>query len=370
MSIGSVSPRYLPAWPWRGIAWALVLALAMHMLAWRVLAKPSMFRFESTQSSLSLNTRVIDPVPATATPVAPLAVAAPRKAPRAQVAAPVPTPQPAAAQSPKIEQNQPQVQVNKAPAATETIAATMPEEPSLTAFAASTDATLSATASPQSAPSLSLSYPASAKLQFQATYMSKGQAQNGSGVLSWKIDGAGYELSLEASALVIFSRTEKSVGLLSSRGLAPQRYSSLRTGRSEQATHFRAEQGKIQFSNNRPDAELLPGAQDRISVMIQLAGLLGGPSDRNASIGSIQMQVAGLDNAELWDFKAEGLGQVQLPAGNLQTLKLSRSPRNEFDQRLEIWLAPQLSYLPVRIKLSSSANPDQDFTDLVLSKMP
>ena len=104
--------------------------------------------------------------------------------------------------------------------------------------------------------------------------------------------------------------------------------------------------------------------------MIQLAGLLGGQSERGAQIGSIQMQVAGLDNAELWDFKAEGSSEVQLPAGTIQAIKLSRSPRNEFDQLLEVWLAPQLSYLPVRIKQSSTTTPDQDFTELVLSKLP
>ncbi len=364
MSVGTALPKYSASWPWRGMAWALLLALVIHLLAWSVLASPSMFKFQPAEGSVSLNTRVIEPVPSSTEPAQTLPTPTLRKAPRVLPA------KPQAIESPKIEENQPQVPVNNAPIATETIATSTPEATSITALPTAIEATSSASASPEAAPNLSLSYPASAKLQFQGTYMSKGLAQSGSGLLSWKIDGTEYELSLEASALVIFSRTEKSVGVLSSRGLAPLRYSSARTGRSEQATHFRAEQQKIQFSNNRPDAQLLAGAQDRLSVMIQLAGLLGGQSERSAQLGSIQMQVAGLDSAEMWEFKAEGLSEVQLPAGNVLAFKLSRSPRNEFDQRLEVWLAPRLGYLPVRIKQSSSATPEQDFTDFVLSKMP
>jgi hypothetical protein len=217
---------------------------------------------------------------------------------------------------------------------------------------------------------LKLSYPASAQLQFDGVFMNKGSANTGSGVLSWKIDGASYELSLEAKAMLILSRTEKSEGQLSPQGLAPQRYSSVRTGRSEQATHFRPEIGKIQFSNNKPDEVLLVGGQDRLSAMIQLAGIIGGDPERYKIVNRISMQVAGLDRAEVWEFNIQGASDINVPAANMQALKLSRTPRNEYDQRLEIWLSPQLGYLPIRIRQSSVTAPDQDFTELVLRKLP
>jgi Protein of unknown function (DUF3108) len=200
--------------------------------------------------------------------------------------------------------------------------------------------------------------------------MRKGSSSSGSGVMSWNIDGSSYNLSLEASALLIFTQTERSEGKLSPQGLAPERYSSTRTGRSEQATHFLPEQGKIKFSNNKPDEVLLVGAQDRLSALIQLAGIIGGDIERYKIVNRISMQVAGLDSAEIWEFNLQGISDINVPAANMQALKLSRTPRNEYDQRLEIWLSPQLGYLPIRIRQSSATAPDQDFTDLVLRKLP
>ena len=47
-------------------------------------------------------------------------------------------------------------------------------------------------------------------------------------------------------------------------------------------------------------------------------------------------------------------------AGSLDTLKLTRAPRREYDQKVEIWLAPALSYLPSRIRITQTSG---DFID-------
>ena len=114
----------------------------------------------------------------------------------------------------------------------------------------------------------------------------------------------------------------------------------------------------------------MAGAQDRLSVLIQLAGMLAGEPERYKTGDRIGLQVAGLDNAQVWEFSMEGPSGIKLPAGELQTVKLRRSHRHEYDQSLEVWLAPSLGYLPVRILQSARATPEQDFTDLVLSKLP
>ena len=259
----------------------------------------------------------------------------------------------------KIEENQPKVAADTAVSATETVAM-IPSDAQVDPIATS----LGAPTDPK------LAYPGSAKLQLDGKFARKGNVQTGSGLLSWRTDGSSYALSLEATAMVILSQAETSVGTLSAQGLQPQTYNSKRTGRSEQATHFRAALGKIQFSNNKPDAVLLAGAQDRLSVLIALAGIVGGDPERYAKVNRIQMQVATLDNAEVWEFNIEGAVELAVPAGTLQALKLSRTPRNEFDQRLEIWLSPQLGYLPIRIRQSSVTAPSEDYVDLVLQKLP
>ncbi len=361
--------------PWRGLVWATALSLLTHTLTFWVVNSRFVFSFRGDEGNVSMSTRVLEPAPVSLQPVrrqsepATLQTTTNQQTPAKLLSSAVTSKTGADTQALKpanqdVQENRPDSVTESTLNATSTIANIIP------------DAARSAASSPtpltgQTAPAgLKLQYPANAKLQFDGVNMTKGQSQSGSGALNWKVDGSSYELSLEATALLDFSRLEKSMGQMSPLGLAPDRYSSLRTGRSEQATHFRRDLGKIQFSNNKPDEVLLVGAQDRVSAFLQLAGILGGDPERYRVVNRILMQVAGLDGAEVWEFGLEGISDINLPAANMQALKLSRKPRNEYDQRLEVWLSPQLGYLPVRIRQSSATSPDLDFTDLILRKLP
>jgi hypothetical protein len=362
-------------WPWRGLAWALLAALLAHVMALMLATSRFAFSFHNTADNTTLSTRMIDPVPVSLLPPAPTTVASQpskTKDKTPSAAPPNKPPEPMRADS-RATPPEADIKIEPSPSLaskeSEQVAAEI-----ITNSVPSVDSSLTQTTAPASGspapPGLKLSYPASARLQFDGTFMQKGNATSGSGVLSWNIDGSSYNLSLEATALVFFSQTERSEGKLSPQGLAPERYSSVRTGSSEKATHFIPEQGKIKFSNNKPDEILLLGAQDRLSAVVQLAGIIGGDPERYKIVNRIQMQVADLDKAEIWEFNLQGIGDITLPAANMQALKLIRTPRNEFDRRLEIWLSPQLGYLPIRIRQSSATTPDEDFIDLVLRKLP
>jgi len=64
--------------------------------------------------------------------------------------------------------------------------------------------------------------------------------------------------------------------------------------------------------------------------------------------------------AQAWVFRVIGEEILALPGGALAALKLERPPRREFDQRVELWLAPGLDYAPVRLRLT---NPDGGWVD-------
>jgi hypothetical protein len=368
--------------PMRGLLLALALSLLAHVLALMAANNRFSFSFQGAQGTARLDTRMIVPAPAQAaqTPAPPspeLAQAQQRKAAAAKPAAMPMTPQElqaAAAQDkkeqtppePEKQEKQPLVGKESQEFATETVAIAASTDANTT----DTQAAASVPNGPSAPPGLKLQYPANAQLQFEGISMRNGERRTGSGMLSWKSDGSSYELTLEASILGITIFSQKSVGAMSPQGLAPERYSDKRIGRSEQAVHFRRELGKIQFSNNKPEATLLVGAQDRLSATLQLAGIIGGDQERYRIVNRIPMQVAGTDYADLWEFMLEGVSDINLPVANMQALKLQRKPRDEFDQRLEIWLSPQLGYLPIRIKQSSATEPEQDFTDLVLKRLP
>ncbi len=188
------------------------------------------------------------------------------------------------------------------------------------------------------------------RLHYMVTASVRGIVLTGQGELIWRNDGQEYEATLEASAPLLPTRTQHSIGRITPEGLAPLRFSD--KVRTEQAAHFQRDQGKVTFSNNQPDAPLLPGAQDRLSVLLQLGAMIAGDPRRFGPATTIAVQTAGTHDAELWLFTVEGEEQLQLPGGTIRSLKLIRNPRKQFDQKVELWLAPGMAYVPVRLRLT------------------
>lgn len=200
--------------------------------------------------------------------------------------------------------------------------------------------------------------PGSIRLRFVATGLSRGLQYYASPELLWRHDGDKYEARTEVSAFLLGSRVFSSTGHLSADGLAPDRFSD--KFRSERAAHFERDKGLVSFSANSPSAALLPGAQDRVSVFIQLAAMIAGDPLKFPVGTSISVQTVGPTSADAWIFTVETEEKQELPGGTLDTLKLTRSPRKQYDQKVEIWLAPSLAYLPARIRISDASG---DFVD-------
>jgi hypothetical protein len=63
-----------------------------------------------------------------------------------------------------------------------------------------------------------------------------------------------------------------------------------------------------------------------------------------------QFSVADNDSNEIWPIETVGDENVQTADGNVQARHFTRLPRRDGDRRhLDIWLAPALGWLPVRI---------------------
>jgi hypothetical protein len=200
--------------------------------------------------------------------------------------------------------------------------------------------------------------PDSMRLRYKVDVRLRGIPLQGDGLLVWRHDGNSYDATLEVSSPIYPARTQRSTGRVTPEGLAPTRFSD--KGRGEEAAHFERDKGRVSFSSNRPDAPLQPGAQDRLSVMLQLAAMIGGEPGRYPPGSSISIQTAGTRDAEPWVFTVEGPEQLELPGGKVGALKLVRNPRKEFDQKVELWLAPGMAYAPVRLRLTQ---PNGDWVD-------
>ncbi len=207
--------------------------------------------------------------------------------------------------------------------------------------------------------------PASTRLDYAVTGRIKGIAYNAEGRLDWTLGDGRYSARMEMKVFLLGSRVQTSTGRVGPAGLSPERFAD--RSRSEKAAHFDAEQNRIRFSNNAPDAVLQPGAQDRLSLFLQIAGLLQARPQAYASGQTIEMQVAGTGDADIWRFEVGDEVTLSLPAGEVRARLVKRLPRKEFDSTVEIWLAPGLQHLPVRLRVTQA---NGDVADQQLRQMP
>lgn len=206
--------------------------------------------------------------------------------------------------------------------------------------------------------------PAPLRLEFEVIGQAKKFQYHANAELLWQHDEQSYQARQEIKVLFLGTRTQSSKGSITPQGLRPLQFSD--QARREQAAQFDYEGQRIRFNSNSPEAPLLPGTQDRLSIFIQLGALLAAAPERYPTGTRIQIATAGGSNANPWTFRVEGPETLELPAGNFSTLKLQRLPRDgdDNDQQAELWLAPRLGYLPARIQLTQS---NGDFANLRLS---
>jgi len=200
--------------------------------------------------------------------------------------------------------------------------------------------------------------PPAARLKYDIKGEVKGFPYQVNGELRWAQDGKTYNARMEISHFLLGSRVQTSTGQLTRFGLEPTRFGD--KVRSEVAAHFDYEKNKITFSANTPDAPLLPGAQDQLSVFMQLAAMWGADPKGFPPGSTLPFQAVGPRSADSWVFNVGVMEKLHMPGGDISAVRLWRDPNGEHDAKGEIWLAPDLGYLPVRIRLTQ---PNGDFVD-------
>ena len=180
--------------------------------------------------------------------------------------------------------------------------------------------------------------------------------------LRWRHDGAQYEASLALQSLISVTRSSK--GAITPQGLEPLRYGEKITARGETAVHFQRDKGIVSFSNNKPSALLLAGMQDEVSVFFQVAAMLGGSPQHFVSGTEIPLQTAESRAVRTMVFVVGKSEVVDLPGGRVPTIYLSHTEPPGFDggrsSKGEIWAAPGLDYLPVRIRITEPSGTTYD----------
>lgn len=185
-----------------------------------------------------------------------------------------------------------------------------------------------------------------------------GTEWSGEALLAWQLNQDTYRIQVEAGIRVVFTRVNlvvlNSEGAVAVTGFAPIRMTEKRRGRSLTATHFDWSGNRITFSGSQATYPLLPGAQDKASVPLQLSAIARG--DPRQLTGDIDIMVGEDRDASVYRFQLVGQEQIDTKLGRLQTWHLTRPPKpGSYKSRLDIWLAPQHGWYPVRIRNTESS---------------
>ena len=180
-----------------------------------------------------------------------------------------------------------------------------------------------------------------------------GTEWSGEAVLAWQLNEDTYKIKVEAGIRVVFTRVNlvvlTSEGAVAATGFAPIRMTEKRRGRSQTATHFNWGENRISFSASQAGYPLVPGAQDKASIPLQLSAIARG--DARQLGGEMDIFVGEDRDATVYRFKVVGQEEIDTRMGKLQTWHLTRPPLpGSYKSRLDIWLAPQHGWYPVRIR--------------------
>jgi hypothetical protein len=200
------------------------------------------------------------------------------------------------------------------------------------------------------------SFPENIQINYKLTGRERGLDYYASGFLKWQVKPAGstprnYEAEVRVRAFLVGSRIWRSQGVLADDGLMPKRYSD--SWRSERAAHFDAEQRTISFSGNTPSAPLQAGAQDQVSLFIQMAAAV---TSQNFKKGTeLNIQTATGRDAVNWRLTYQSDEPIDVKGERLEAQRWICLPRGKFDNQIEMWLSSKYGGMPVRIKITQAS---------------
>lgn len=318
-------------------------------------------------------------------PAAP-AQLAPRPLPRrsaAQAAAAPPAP-PASAASAASAADPPQL-----PSAEPTqIAAVEPEllaDPPVAAGApppaaetATADAPVPAAAAaasePESAPARSaLEWPLSTRLDYRLTGNYRGPV-DGQASVQWLLQGTHYQVHVEVSVgpsfAPLLSRRMSSDGVIGDAGLSPRRYEEETRVALRAPRRLDVELGVD--SVRLATGEVLqrpPGVQDAASQFVQLTWLFTTQPQRLRRGESVPLTLALPRRVDPWIYEVLEHETLATPAGAFEVVHVQprRPARPSTELSAEVWLAPRLQFLPVRIRIRQD---EETWIDLLLQRLP
>ncbi|WP_164963104.1 DUF3108 domain-containing protein [Rubrivivax sp. JA1026] len=216
-------------------------------------------------------------------------------------------------------------------------------------------------------------WPPSTQLSYTLTGHYRGPVQ-GEATVEWLRVGWQYQVIVEVkigpSFAPLVTRRLSSDGEVTEHGLRPRRYDELTRAAFRDArqltVHF--DDHVIRLANGR-ELPMIDGVQDSASQFVQMTWLFITQPALLEPGRSVQLPLALPRRADTWTYDVIGRETVHAPFGDLDTVhvKPRGSARPGKDLTAEMWVAPTVQYLPVRIVIRQD---DDTWVDLLIRQLP
>ena len=196
--------------------------------------------------------------------------------------------------------------------------------------------------------------PPSADLSYDLQARQRGFGLKGEAVVTWRAGEGKYSISAESRLSVLGTIThDRSSGAVDAFGLAPAEFVEKRMRKDPTTTTFDREAKLLRFSESKQVYPLKGGEQDRASITWQLAAVARGAGSAFKPGSEWPFFVAGRRDAETWVFKVVRREKVRTALGEVEAVLVARQPvADKKGQTLEVWLAPQHEWYPVKLRFA------------------
>lgn len=218
-------------------------------------------------------------------------------------------------------------------------------------------------------------WPPSTRITYELTGNYRGEVY-GSATVDWVRVGARYEVHLDLligpSFAPILSRRMTSQGQLSDAGLYPERYDedSKAMFRDRRRAQVMLEPDAVLLGNGQR-VERLAGVQDTASQFVQLAYLFSRHPEMLKPGGTVEMPLALPRRMGVWIYDVRDPEVLYTPFGAIDAVPLQprRDSRKKDELSAQVWFAPSLRYLPVRIRIQQDTDTNT-YVDLMIERRP
>jgi hypothetical protein len=209
------------------------------------------------------------------------------------------------------------------------------------------------------------SWPADTRLNYRLGGHFRSGELHGSARVQWQREGERYQARIEIDVTLLASLVLTSQGEATAQGLFPRAYEELRRS-GPRAAKLGDSSIVLNDGSSIPRPE---GVQDTASQFVELGHRFATGQDTLEVGRSVSLWLARPGGVDLWTYDIVGKETLQSPGlGGIEAFHLK--PRQITNPRgnitAEIWFAPSLQYLPVRIRVTMG---DATYVDLMVDKI-